>query len=185
MKIAYILFDGITWLDFFGFYDAISRSKSLNYLPDLTWDICGRRGIVEDSFGLKVQVDKTDNSLHEYDTIFIPGGLGTRQLMMDASFLNWVRSANKNALKLSVCTGSLILGATGFLKDRKATTHFNEYNTLEKYCKQVVRERIVEDGNTITAGAVASSIDLGLYVCEKWAGKNAAEAVRKSMDYKF
>ena len=185
MRIAYILFDDITWLDFFGFYDAIRRLKSLNCLPDLAWDICGRTDIVQDVSGLKVHVDKTGNSLHEYDTIFIPGGLSTRQLVKDESFLDWIRSVNKNALMCSVCTGSLILGAAGFLKDKKATTHFNKYNTLEKYCRQVVRERIVEDGNVITAGAVASSIDLGLHVCEKWAGRYAAAAIRKSMDYKF
>lgn len=76
---------------------------------------------------------------------------------------------------LSVCTGSLILGAAGSLKDKKATSHFNEYDTLEKYCKQVVKKRIVEDGNIITAGAVSSSIDLGLYVCEKWGWRNSGK----------
>ena len=39
-RIAFIIFDGITWLDFFGIYDPISRLKSMEFLPDLSWDIC-------------------------------------------------------------------------------------------------------------------------------------------------
>ena len=88
MKIAYILFNGVTWLDFIGFYDTINRLKSLNYLPDLAWDICGNTEIVEDYFGLKIQVDKVNNSIYEYDVIFIPGGWGTRQLITDESFMD-------------------------------------------------------------------------------------------------
>ena len=37
MKIAYILFDGITWLDFIGAYHPISQLQKLGYLPNLTW----------------------------------------------------------------------------------------------------------------------------------------------------
>ena len=40
MKIAFIAFDGITWLDMIGIYDPISRLKSMKYMPNLTWDFC-------------------------------------------------------------------------------------------------------------------------------------------------
>ncbi|MDR3716644.1 MAG: hypothetical protein P4L51_27880 [Puia sp.] len=46
---------------------------------------------------------------------------------------------------------------------------------MQSYCREVVRERIVEDGDPITPGAVTASIDLGLYLCEKWAGSAARE----------
>jgi len=51
------------------------------------------------------------------------------------------------------------------------------------YCSNVLQQRIVEDGDVITAGAVSASIDLGLFLCEKWAGKDAAIEIRKRMDY--
>jgi transcriptional regulator GlxA family with amidase domain len=41
----------------------------------------------------------------------------------------------------------------------------------------------VEDSGVITAGAVSASIDLGLYLCEKLAGREAREEVRQRMDY--
>jgi len=42
----------------------------------------------------------------------------------------------------------------------------------------------VEDGNVITAGAVSSSIDLGLFLCHEWAGAEAAAMIRRRMDYR-
>ncbi|MGA9637377.1 DJ-1/PfpI family protein [Flavobacterium sp.] len=183
MKIAYIIFDGITWLDFIGIYDPISRLKSLNYLPHLTWDICSFTNTVSDNFGLEIKPTKIRETMTDYDAIIIPGGLGTRQLSFDKDFINWIKTSENAKYKISICTGSLILGACGFLKDKKATTNYQEYETLKPYCKQVLEDRIVEDQNIITAGAVSSSIDLGLYLCKKWAGQNAKEEIRKLMDY--
>lgn len=183
MKITYIIFDGITWLDFVGIYDPISRLKSMNYIPSLTWDICSFTNSASDNFGLEVKPTSIHNPLSEYDAIIIPGGLGTRQLQNDTEFINWIKTADKTKYKISICTGSLILGASGFLKGKKATTNYQEYETLKSYCSEVLEDRIVEDDNIITAGAVSSSIDLGLYLCEKWAGLNAKNEIRRRMDY--
>jgi len=69
------------------------------------------------------------------------------------------------------------------LKNKITTTNFVEYEALKPYCKKISTERIVEDGDVISAGAVAASIDLGLFLCEKWAGQQAAEEIRKRMNY--
>jgi cyclohexyl-isocyanide hydratase len=103
--------------------------------------------------------------------------------MHNQAFIDWIKSGAGSAHKISICTGSLILGAAGFLAGKKATTHFSEYESLKPYCREVLAERIVEDGDTITAGAVSASIDLGLYLCNKWAGPEAANDIRKRIDY--
>ena len=184
MKIAFILFDGITWLDLSGVYEPVSRLKYNGYLPDLSWDFCAFTNTVEDQGGLKVIPNKIKNDLSNYDAIIIPGGKGTRDLIRDDEFMTWIKTAEKVSWKISVCTGSLILGAAGFLLGKKATTHFDAYDLLEPFCKEVVHDRIVQDGNCITAGAVTSSIDLGLYLCRKWAGDEADIIIRYKMDYK-
>ena len=183
MKIAFIIFDGVTWLDLIGCYEPITKLKSNNFLPGLSWDICSYAEINKDLFGLEIKPWKIGNSLAEYNAIIVPGGMGTRQLQNDESFIKWLRTATNATYKISVCTGSLLLGAAGFLKDKTATTNFQEYETLKPYCKQVSNKRIVDDDNTITAGAVTASIDLGLYLCEIWAGKEASELIRKKIDY--
>lgn len=76
------------------------------------------------------------------------------------------------------------MGAAGFLQNRKATTNFQEYDALKPYCAEVLTDRIVNDGNTITAGAVSASIDLGLYLCALWAGEEAARDIRNRIDYR-
>ncbi len=183
MRIAYVLFDGITLLDFVGIYDPLSRIKSKKYIEDFSWDLCGVADSIQDGFGLKVALDKVKPDLSAYDMVIIPGGFSTRNLQFDDEFIDWIKTAKNVTYKVSVCTGSLLLGAAGFLKNKTATTNFNEYKTLEFYCDDVVKYRIVDDGNVITAGAVASSLDLGLYLCEKLLGSEKTEEIRKSMDY--
>ena len=184
MKLAFIVFNGMTSLDFIGIYDPISRLKSLKFLPGLTWDVCAFTPTVADHFGLEFRPERIKSDLSIYDGIIIPGGFGTSGLQSDIPFTDWIKTAEKTEYKISICTGSLILGAAGFLKDKKATTHFDEYETLKPYCKEVVKERIVEDGKVITAGAVSASIDLGLYLCKKWAGAEAAREISKRMNYR-
>src|SRR3989338_1960938 len=65
----------------------------------------------------------------------------------------------------SVCTGALLLGKAGYLVGKRATTHRNAYELLAPYCREVVRDqRIVDEGNVITAGGVASALGLGVYL---------------------
>ena len=183
MKIAYILFDDITLLDFIGIYDPIKNLKTKQYIKGLEWDLCATTPAIKDSFGLEMRVDKVQPELSDYDMIIVPGGWGTRRLQHDNDFIAWLQTGQEVTTIVSICTGSLLLGAAGFLRDKVATTNFQEYATLEKYCAAVKRCRIVEDGNIITAGAVASSLDLGLYICEKLVGKEKAEDIRIGMDY--
>ncbi len=183
MKAAFVLFNGITLLDFIGVYDPLSRLQSQGHLPDFSWDTCAFTPTITDSFGLRVEVDKVTPDLSGYDLLIVPGGFGTRTLQDDLAFMSWLQTAADVPLKTSVCTGALLLGEAGFLKGHRATTHFNEYDALEGYCKEVVREELVDDGAVVTAGAVASSLTLGLYLCEKFVGKEKTETIRKSMAY--
>ena len=77
MKLAYIIFNGITLLDFIGIYDPLSRLKSMKYLPALDWDICAFTDTVSDNFGLEIKPDKIKTPLADYDAIIVPGGHGT------------------------------------------------------------------------------------------------------------
>lgn len=185
MKIAMVLFNGVTFLDFVGFYDVIYRLSLFDKTKDMAWDICGLTDEVTDEHGMRVKVNVLKPDLSKYDLVFIPGGMGTRKLKDDSEFIDWIRSAESATYKISVCTGSLLLGAAGFLKDKRATTHPNVYDLLEPYCKEVIKARIVKDGNVITAGGVATSIDLGLFLIGLFAGEEEAIIVKKQIDYPY
>ncbi|MGL6266650.1 MAG: DJ-1/PfpI family protein, partial [Chitinophagaceae bacterium] len=178
------VFDGLTLLDLAGIYEPVTRLKYAGFIPDMSWDICAIVPIITEHGGLKITPNQVNNDLSVYDAIIVPGGKGAREIIHNDSFIKWIQSATNVTWKISVCTGSLILGAAGFLRDRKATTHFDAYELLSPFCKEVVEDRIVEDGDCISAGAVTSSIDLGLYLCRKWAGGEADIMIRYKMDYK-
>lgn len=184
MKIGFIIYNGMTALDFIGVYDPLTRLKIMGFMPQLQWEICSYSSEVRDVTGLRFSPTKAKESLKGYDLIIIPGGFGSRELMDDPEFIRWLRSAEPCPLKASVCTGSLLLGAAGFLKGKKATTHLNAFDDLGKFCSLVVDQRIVDEGDVITARGVTSSIDLGLYLCEKLTGSEVKEQIRLQMDCK-
>ena len=185
MRLAFVVFDQMTALDFVGAYDPLTRLKSMNFRPDLAWDICARTREVADDRGLRFTPTKVDESLAGYDLIIVAGGYGTRALVADDGFIAWLKTATRCPLKTSVCTGSLLLGAAGFLAGRRATTHPGAYADLPQFGATVARERIVDAGDIITAGGVTAGIDLGLYLVERLAGAEVRARIARQMDYPY
>ncbi|QTH45753.1 DJ-1/PfpI family protein [Cohnella sp. LGH] len=185
MKIGFVVFNGITFLDLIGFYDVIYRLNLFEQTKGTTWDFCGLSEEITDELGLTIKVNKIRPELSAYDLIFVPGGMGTRKLRFKENFIGWLRQAADVRYIVSVCTGSLLIGAAGFLTGKKATTHPSAYELLEPYCQEVMNARIVKDGNLITAGGVSTSIDLALYLVELFVNKEAVETVKKQIDYPY
>jgi transcriptional regulator GlxA family with amidase domain len=185
MKAAFVVFDRMTSLDFVGFYDPVSRLKSMKIMDDFDWRICSMTQHVVDDRGLRLEAEAVGESLGSYDMLFVPGGFGTRSLQHDSSFLDWLKTARSAPLKVSVCTGALLLGAAGFLQGRRATTHPSAYHALEPYCSRVVQERVVDEGDVITARGVSSAIDIGLHLVQRLAGADARDRVAAQMDYPY
>ena len=185
MKAAFIVFDRMTSLDFIGFYDAVTRLKSMKIMEDFEWRICAMAKQVTDDRGLRIEADSVAEPLTAHDMVFVPGGFGTRALQHDAEFVQWLQTASGAQLKVSVCTGALLLGAAGFLKGLRATTHPSAYKELEPYCATVIQARVVDEGSIITGRGVSTSIDLGLHVVERLAGADARARVATQMDYPY
>ena len=185
MKTAFVVFDRMTSLDFIGFYDPVTRLKSMKIMEDFEWRICSTIQHVVDDRGLRIGVDAAAEPLDSYDMVFVPGGFGTRSLQHDRGFVAWLKTAGPARLKVSVCTGALLLGAAGFLRGRRATTHPSAHQDLEPYCGAVVHDRVVDEGDIITAGGVSSAIDLGLHLVERLAGPGARTRIATQMDYPY
>ncbi len=185
MKTGFVIFNDLTTLDFVGVYDPVTRLKTMNFLPEMEWEILALVEEVHDDRGLSMRPTRVGGSLGGFDLLIVPGGFGTRPLVEDANFVEWIRSAAPCPLKASVCTGSLLFGAAGFLEGKRATTHPNAFEALRPFCAEVSDERIVDEGAIVTARGVTAGIDLGLYLCARLAGAPAAAAIRKQMDYPY
>lgn len=185
MRFAFLVYDGVTLLDFAGVYDAVTRLKTMGLMDALEYDVCAAGETVTSFEGLTIRPDKVMPDLGGYDAVFIPGGNGIAALLHHAPCLDWLRRVRADALKISVCGGALLWGAAGLLAGRRAATHPSMTAYLPRFGAVATEDRVTEDGDMITARGVTSAIDLGLYLCEKLAGRAARETVQKQMDYPY
>ena len=184
MKIAFLFFPNFTLLDVVGVYDPLWRLKDMGILPELQIDYHAFHAECKDNQGFSAPPLSVGQSLTGYDVLFVPGGMGTRPLRYDPAFLDWLRTAKDTPLITSVCTGSLLLGAAGMLEGHRATTHFNEYESLREFLPHeavIENTELVDDGTVITAGAVAASITLGLHLCKRLTNEVVMLEVKKKM----
>jgi cyclohexyl-isocyanide hydratase len=118
------------------------------------------------------------------DVMCVPGGAGINALLTDPEVLDFLRTEGKRARYLtSVCTGSLVLGAAGLLKGRRATTHWASHEFLGKLGAIPTHGRVVRDGNLFTAGGVTAGIDFGLTVAAELLGQEQAQAIQLALEY--
>lgn len=183
MKIIFLVYDNITLLDFAGLYDPLTRLKTMGFFPDLSYEVIARTGEIRTSEGIRLIPDNNNADISTADYLLIPGGDGVKDLIRDQKFLTWINSAGPDATIAAVCGGVLLLGASGLLRDKKATTHPVMMDVLRNFAQEVSSDRIVHDGQIITAGGVTAAIDLGLYLVEKIAGYEIKEKIRIQMDY--
>jgi cyclohexyl-isocyanide hydratase len=83
----------------------------------------------------------------------------------------------------SVCTGSLILGAAGFLTGRRAACHWAWRELLPVFGAIVDEGRIVRDGNILSGGGVTAGIDFVLALIAELRGSRVAEMVQLGLEY--
>ena len=82
----------------------------------------------------------------------------------------------------SVCTGALLLAHAGILEGRRATTNPGAYEDLRAHGGiEVLEQRLVDDGELVTAGAPACGLDLGLRLLERSYGAGAAEVAAREL----
>jgi transcriptional regulator GlxA family with amidase domain len=140
---------------------------------------------VRASKGLVVVPDHSFESSPAIDVLIVPGGLGTRKEVDNPALIEFVQRAGREAAWVtSVCTGAFILSRAGFLRGRRATTHWAALKELRDEPEvEVVEERFVRDGNVITAAGVSAGIDMALYLVGQLKDVEAARLVQKLIEY--
>jgi transcriptional regulator GlxA family with amidase domain len=133
------------------------------------------------------------------DAFLIPGGFGTRQEMHNARLHGFIRELPPACLLTSVCTGSWIYGAMGLL-DGKPATNRKEPDRVEASAAgkvpidrlaeiaplcRISRARVVDAGRIVTAGGIASGMEMGFHLLRR-AGYDEAfiGEVARVMEYK-
>jgi transcriptional regulator GlxA family with amidase domain len=122
--------------------------------------------------------------IEECALLCVPGGFGCSAAMDDRLYLASLRRLAARARYItSVCTGSLLLGAAGLLRGRRAACHWAFREMLPMFGAIPDTARVVRDGNVFTGGGVTAGIDMALTVMAEVAGRDHAQAVQLGMEY--
>jgi transcriptional regulator GlxA family with amidase domain len=180
MKIAVLLYDRFTALDAVGPYEVLSRLPGAT----LTFVAVEPGSYRTDTGSLALVADASLADMPHPEIVVVPGGPGSDAAGEDPRILDWLRAAHETSTwTASVCTGSLILAAAGFLDGLDATTHWRRYDRLAELGAKPTSERVVRQGKIITAAGVSAGIDMALFLARIVAGDDVAQAIQLGIEY--
>lgn len=179
MKIVFALYESMTALDLVGPYQVFAT------LPGAKITLAASSsGPKRTDTGMVITAEAALRDVHDADVIVVPGTSRPDLPIADRVLTDWLASVSTRATwTTSVCTGSLVLGAAGLLRGRRATTHWMLHNALRDFGAEPVHERVVFDGNLVTAAGVSAGIDMALAVVSRIAGTDTAMAIQLGIEY--
>lgn len=179
ITVVFLLFPGITQLDFTAPAQALSRMPGARLIgAAATLD-----PIATDS-GFSIVPTHDFASAPQADILCVPGGHGVTEALGDTATIDFVaRQAADAQWVTSVCTGAFLLGRAGLLEGRRATTHWAYTHLLPMVGARHEVARVVEDGPVVTSGGVTSGLDFALTLVARMRGDAAAQAIQLAIEY--
>ncbi|AON53749.1 DJ-1/PfpI family protein [Herbaspirillum seropedicae] len=179
MHVNVITVPDMVQLDITGPYEVLART------PGWTVDlVAATPEPVRTDRGLRLLPNVTRATAKPSDILVIPGGTGIDTAMLDPEWLEYVRKESaKCDYVFGVCTGSLLFGAAGILRGKRAGGHWQARDMLSQFGASVSNDRMTLDGNIYTSGGVTSGIDMALRVVADIAGLETAQKIQLAMEY--
>lgn len=187
-QVGILLFDKVEVLDFAGTFEVFSLARDFNQEALFQVHTITENGqMIRARNGLKVLPDYNFSNCPQLDILLVPGGYGAEEIeIYNESLLSWItEKAQQVEILASVCTGALLLAQAGFLKEKRATTHWMDLERLANFPEVDVQKetKYVEDGKVITSGGISAGIDMSFYLVAKLYGVETALATAKRMEY--
>jgi transcriptional regulator GlxA family with amidase domain len=183
--LAALVFPGFQTLDYFGPIEMLGGFGG--EIEIIT--VAKGRGPVPSVHGQRIVADRTIAEKNDYDLLFIPGGDSALTESKDKKLMQWIRETSANAERvMAVCTGTILLGMTGVLDGRRATTNkldFTKTIHLAPLVNWVKEARWVEDGKFYTSSGVSAGMDMALAVVADLFGMETAEKIAISCEYEW
>ncbi len=186
MNFQIAIFDGFDELDVIGVYEPLRMAGFTVQLMSLR-----KQDWVSTAHGLKMGADGILSLKNKPDILVVPGGgwlsratRGAWAEAQDGTILGILKEFHAAGVILaSVCAGAILLAKAGLLAGQQATTHSGAATELASEGANVVSARVIDNGEIITAGGVTSSLDLGLWLIERFAGVDKAKEISKRLEF--
>ncbi|WP_087686500.1 DJ-1/PfpI family protein [Pandoraea sp. PE-S2R-1] len=178
-RVGVVMFPGMTQLDMTGPLEVLSA------VPGWTVDLIGETlSPVRCARGFSFMSTVDFSHAPQYDLLVVPGGPGVDEAMLNRSLVAFVRDqAAHAAYVFGICTGSLLLAATGCLAGRRASCHWQAVEFLTHFGVVPSRQRMTIDGRFFTSGGVTAGIDMALKVVGEIVGVEAAQGIQLLLEY--
>ncbi|OHR24708.1 thiamine biosynthesis protein ThiJ [Corynebacterium sp. HMSC072D01] len=182
-RVTVVLFPGFELLDVFGPVGLFGHVPEIEveYVADIA-------GSITSAQGAEVIATRCTAELEAVDILLVPGGAGSRTLVEDAEFLDWLKHIGSRArLVASVCTGSALLAAAGLLEGKRATSNKLAFDWATSFGNEVTwvkAARWVEDGDRWSSSGVAAGMDMAVALISSILGKEAGRFAARKTEYR-
>jgi transcriptional regulator GlxA family with amidase domain len=179
-RLGLYIFKDAEILDFASPYGVLSVARRFD--PEIdAFLIADALRPVQTQAGFTVLPNYTFQEGPAMDAFLIPGGFGTRQEMHNRRLHAFIRSLPEATLLTSVCTGSWVYGRMGLLDGLPATNRkepdrveasglgtipIDRLAEIAPACL-ISRARVVDAGRIVTAGGIASGMELGFHLLRR------------------
>jgi transcriptional regulator GlxA family with amidase domain len=190
MLFGVLIYEGVEPIDLATF-GVLSMARRVRPEIELC-TIAPRGGVTLLANGLRVIADYDLATAPPLDVLIVTGGPGWSEQARSPEMLEFLRRQAAKIPVVSVCTGGMILAASGLLDHKVATTKRAvvppELSPLQqlrdRYPNVTVREAsLVDEGDIVTGGGVSLCIDTMLHLLKKSFGPEAAAETARIMEY--
>jgi putative intracellular protease/amidase len=179
--IGILVYDGVNDLDFMGPRYILGQAMGVK-----TKLISIKPGKIKTVMGVEVIPNTCIDSVNNLDILLIPGGFtGTVDAVYNKNLHQWIRKIDLNSkFTAAVCSGVWILGATGLLEGKKASTNwYREEEFLKKYKAIPTKLRYSNDGKYWTSAGVTAGMDMSLAIMNEIFGERYTQAIMLDLEY--
>ena len=191
MKFGIFIYDGVEPIDLATF-GVLSMARRI--APEISiCTIAPRAGEVALANGLKVTADCGIDDAPTCDIVIVIGGPGWMEQAKAPATLDYIRRVHASSRIASVCTGGMILAASGVLDGGPATTkreavppETSPVAVMRATYPQIdVREAMLVEGpkGVVTGGGVTLCIDTTLHLIADMLGDHVANETARILEY--
>ncbi len=183
--VVVLAYDGLCTFEFGVAYEVFGLARPEMGDGWYRFAVCGvDPGPIRAGGGLTVSVDRGLEAIDEADLVVVPGWRGVDESVPAPLIDGLVAAHRRGARLMSLCSGVVVLAATGLLSGRRATTHWRYLAALGARHPDIEfggSVLYIDEGPLLTAAGSAAGIDLCLHVVRKDFGTAAANSVARRL----